>query len=554
MRFLVFTFSFLLLQIAVHAQQPVVYQTTLAPSAMLGDAKFTSFKVSADGEYLMAGTNKEVRCWKMPEGELIYRYQAGRERKGETFSINSAVMNCTVVNSFAFIRNSTHLRIQGTSCGKAFMEIAALPDGELIKSGTVYSTAATAVPDNSTSNMTREAINQMAVFPSTLSSPVAKDCYKKQANSVYIYNTLAHPDEAGKQMIVYGEQFDCPEEHYKSRMQKEEYKSQVLWKDKPGYSPSHFKMYLGWVNIDGGEAKRTVQLGTDYWHAGSLDYFKGYLAPNGENAVITGTRLKGMNLPNAIYAFDKTGKALWQTPATADYEFFRFATYNNVWAIETGINEQSGKKAYVQFEMETGREIDRLYYPREHASHAFIPAWKLVALARNSELANAEKTSIISVHNAGNGGLVAVFTDPEAVNAFAGIYNKEQQRMKKEDEDREREKQRWAEQQRQWNLAAKERKRQADAAAAAKYATEYQPNADTRTTAASTEDKVWKTCPLCGGSGGEKRTRTTYSGAPRQVYNGFGGKTTFIDKSKPLYTDTKFEQCTRCWGKGKVKR
>ena len=526
------------------------YPAVLAPAGMMGPSKYISFELSKDGQYLAAATNKEVRCWKLPQGELVYMFQAGRERKGDQYTVNVEKMNCTVVNEFAFVMNSKYLRVRYRSCGQDAVQVAGLPGGELYKTGNIVDEAIAAVTDNYTYSLNKERLQLYNGDASVLKSPIPPDCFK-WSNNVHAFCAVPDALQPGRNIIFYSEQLSCKDGYFKDILPKDEYRDKVLWKDRQGYKPNHFRFYCASVSAEGKEVRRISQLGK-IWH-GERN-FQVDASPNGEYVLVR-EQVYGESRTD-ISLFNRAGELVWKKKGGPDYLFLSFGEYDHIWMKE-GRNLSASFPditAYVLFDVQTGKELRRIPYPKSIPGHKLIPGWNLMAVARNG---NGETNSTISLHNAGNGEIVAILTDPQAVSEFATVYNKEQQRLIREEQERAEQQRKWAEQLIAWERKAKQEReeRRLEKAAQDREANERYKADATTNSAPGAHARLWATCPRCSGRRGEQKTYPVYGGGSRTVYNTFGGgKTVFVDKSNVLYIENKFVPCDLCWGKGEVRR
>ena len=101
------------------------------PVAFAGE-KISGFgmDISEDGQYLLAHSLREAKVWKLPEGELIYRYQAGSSKgdKNGVYSQRFSYQPLVITHDGKYVFVSAN-------GGPQALEAAELLTGELVPDG-----------------------------------------------------------------------------------------------------------------------------------------------------------------------------------------------------------------------------------------------------------------------------------------------------------------------------------------------------------------------------------------------------------------------------------
>lgn len=495
-----------------------------------------TFFTTPDGKYAVAYTRREAKAWRLPDGELVYRYQAGMDdpRPGKNYYDK-------FVNRVTITADSKIIYVSGRSWAEEVIVAADLETGELLMDGMLLDSLKSGAYQMKRSVGSFDEIewNYRAVLTDPWSSPLKikrdyKMIDKPGREGVTLKSIVPAKQYPGEVIICYKQSYCREGKWLGEAADKTNTTIREIEKLRTKDNTCLFMdAHAARVNLT---TQTVTYLGAVPKGVQGVDY--GYIheihpSPYGD---VVGIVFNGAYDTIRFYSMD--GVELWRTPKESAYSFTKYDDEGNVVLREKA---SDGSQYISSRKPLTGVLISRYQLPAENSNRYFLEQWGMLANISQG----SDNNYTLTLHDAFNGKMLLALTDDIAAAQFANGYKAVVAKAEKERQERIR----LQEQQRvYWE---EERRRQRDRASAEE--SKYYVN---NKTAATQHTSNYKQCPACGGTGGEyvqdtytQSTVTTLWGGPRVGAAGY-------QKTTKTYNTPykKFVQCNKCWGKGEVKK
>jgi hypothetical protein len=486
------------------------------------------FWVAQNGQYAVAHTSKEARVWRLPEGELVYRFQQGSNLGSVAWNV---IKDVTVTEDGRYVYasggswNEHVLAPVDLSSGKA---LSAGPTLDSLKSG-LYQMRLGARNFLELERKLQSTLTEPTSSPILQKRPYDYD-YPKFIEGIRIEDAVRDASMPGSTLICFQQEYCQGGKWLKKALEKagQDYKWHKKIVDNTGdcqledmhvvrYTPGSNKVeYLG-PGVPGVER-------IDYKDINEL-----HLSPFGDVVAV-----EFQNDYDNFHIYSLSGQELWTMAAT---DFLSFDDRGNVLLRR----KEAGKVLVSKYKPLSGTEVLSYELPASMPDLRIIDGWGMAANIQKASDGNIS----ISLHDQTTGRMMLALTDAEAAKSFTAQYANEVETLAREREERiRRNEEAWQRHQEQSQKAA--------AAANARETERYAANA----AAAAEHAKYYQFCSKCGGSGGTyeqdyyttNRTEVIAGGA----HVGWQSVRTTTVKNYSPYK--KFVPCTRCWGKGEVRK
>lgn len=523
-------------EVAAQTLTIVAPQKALVPAALANTSEGQTpiFFTSRDGRYAVAYTRQEAKAWKLPEGELVYRYQAGMDdpRPGKGYYDK-------FVNRVTITADNKYIYVSGKAWVDEVLDAADLETGELVPNGLIMDSLKSGAyqMQRTVSSFDELEWNFRLSLSSAQYSPLlvrrdytlASGLYDEGIALLAIAPAKAHPGEV---IVCFKQEYCRSGKWLKEVAEKTNTTARDIEKIRVKNNHCQFTdIHAVRLNL---ATRKATYLGPVVRGVNKVDHptvEEMYPSPYED---VVGIGFAGAL--DSIRFFNYEGQELWRAPKEAKCRFLKFDEEGNVVLHErmtNGITYLATRKPL------TGVLVNRYQLPDNKPF--FLEAWGMTANIMKA----ADGNFSLTLNDAFTGRMMLALTDQEAAARFANLYKAEVARAEKEKQQRIKEN---LESYARWE----ERSRNARLQASAKETEHYQRNQ----AAAEQHSKQYKPCPACGGSGGQyvqetytESTTTTLWGGPRVGAAGY--QTTTKTYNTPY---KKFVQCHKCWGKGEVRR
>ena len=498
----------LVAQKTIVVAQPVVTNVPAAFGGVVNDAD-VKLSVTNDGRFALAYTDHEAKAWKLPEGELIYRYQNAKDRiKGMFLTTDGRYLYTT-----------------------SKREAADAETGELLQDGILRDSIV-----DGTYNIQRDGLT-LKTMPLELQSSLSKSGssplwvkrpdYDNKDYNEYITLRAMAPDEArpGNYLMVYSQQFYGSRKWIEENL-KTSFKETRQTQKEGGANQRDF--HIASYSAATGKAEYLGKLmdGVEYINYGGVDKIN---ISATDNIVLVSLYKDSVT----YHAYSSTGKPLWTTPYIYYNGDLHFDQNGNMVTREQNKNTE---EAIAVRNTETGILLTRYLLPGTPYQMQLIPAWGMMAMVSKTKDGNLA----ITLHNAETGEQMITLTDNDAAAYFATKYKADAAaRLAKEEALAARRSAYWAEVNR-LNAEAERAAFIKNAAAAADHA------------------KNWQICPKCNGKG--YFTNYGYSSGSSKTFQTKRRNEYTGDESLHWETETKpggsystTVTCSRCHGNREVR-
>jgi len=510
----------------------VVAPKLVAAPVAFADATYgtaPSVYFSSDGRYLLAHTGREAKAWRMPEGELVYRFNTSMMKDDKTRGVlNYAVTGIEITADGKFIYT------RGGS-GQDFIMIPAyLETGELLEDGLVKDSIKNGLYQfrRGLKNIGEASIRVMNEFYGSTSPLLIKR--SKDGNfdeKLGILGLTASADYPGEIIVCYRQTFCGSRSFINEHLTKsvKEVREQQFSSNRCQFYDVHASRFNPATNT-------AVYLGNLLKGFGGVDFretIKVVPSPLGDVIYVTADAMKtGV----AFHSFNSPdGKVLWDPSKKlqGNFSFMSFDDFGNV--VFRTFNGRA-VTSEVQLDALTGEVLHQYIFSAPLLQNVYNAQWNLnVAVSKTTsgdygismyDAVSGEHR--LSVNDAEGAAAITAKTTAE-INRFNAYVAANQKAMQDSWDLQIAENARYAQ-------AAREKKIVDDAA----HATAYKP------------------CPLCSGtgvwvnSGVAKAYRKTSYSEGRALD---GSRTTI--KSTESSTGGYWEQrgpCLKCHGRGEVRR
>lgn len=491
------------------------------------------FKMAQNNQYILAHTDKEAKVWKMPEGILVYRHQMDQNLGSVAWSVIKSV-NITSDGKYVYTSGGTQSDLVLFAASlETGMELQNGPVLDSLKAGTYQMVRGVRSKDEVPPAMFANLQNT----PSLILPPrpykyddlggtegieflvVVQD---KTTPGAFLIVSEWEYCQGGKWLQAATKKMGDDFKEYR-KMQKKKWNCQLKDYHISRYFPATGSgEYIGKI-IPGVEQ-------VDYTRIESV-----YPSPFGDVVVV---RFQGAD---SLAIYSVRGVPLWSTPTGEKWKFDHWDDQGNLMIRILGEGLKYHYSPTNTFSLRrpfTGALIKEYQLAKPAIFCEIIDEWGMLV-----DIQYSEDDFTIGLYSIEDGRRMIALTDAEGAAKFSKAYQNEAEVIKRQYEA---------------NVAANERAyvtmqeahRQARLASYAAEKEKLAANA-----AASAEHaKYFEKCSKCAGTGGEyvEDFYITYSSTllgESKFYT-----TSQVNATKHISPYKKFQSCTRCWGKGEIRR
>ncbi|MEJ7625604.1 MAG: hypothetical protein WKF35_01985 [Ferruginibacter sp.] len=499
--------------------------TVNMPGAFAATGRYPSveLEISRSGKLAIATTPNEAKVWKLPGGELLYRFQkpASADERGEVITYGSISLYLTSDEKYLYPHTKT--------------EVANMETGELLADGALRDSIL-----SGNYEMWRGNYRNLTPFPPALwtklftagSSPLsAKRDYTPPGFDERIGPIIyeADPFEKDVLQIIYRQEYCGSKDWIKNTLKKDvsEFRARLKKNNNSTYYDYHWASY----NVATGKVLyfgRLMDSASTRIPGAFAGVQSASISPFGDVAVAECFGHYRIFAPN--------GRMLWRTPDNT-YTFDHFDALGNIVMRRSAVG--NGNAAISVHAPASGEAIATYNIPGNGLKNTIglVEQWGMISNISKNE----DGIFAISFHNPETGALMISLTDDAAARAFAAKYHKDAAAFVAA----------YAARQEAARIYWAEESRRQAAAYAAAYAKQVE-----QAKAYTGNTKITNACKRCSGTGWEMSKGFMYNKTTREYSSGAGSNSTnYRVTSTPVYSNYETRAiCSACGGKGKSGR